>query len=158
MPNTYTQIYIHYVFATGERYRLLTEERQKELYAYSAGIIKELGCFLQCIGGMEDHIHLLVGLHPTLSVSEFAQKVKANTSRFINQKDWAIGKFKWQEGFGAFSVSQSGLGMVRNYIKNQKEHHQGQSFANEYETLLVKHQIDYNTKYLFQENLIETDK
>ncbi|MDD2228545.1 MAG: IS200/IS605 family transposase [Candidatus Cloacimonetes bacterium] len=151
MPNTYTQIYIHYVFATEIRLRHLSEERQKELYAYSAGIIKELNCFLQCIGGMEDHIHILVGLHPTLSVSEFAQKIKANTSRFINEKGWAYGKFKWQNGFGAFSVSQSGLEATRNYIKNQKEHHQGQSFASEYETLLTKYSIEYDKQYVFYE-------
>ncbi|MDD3533192.1 MAG: IS200/IS605 family transposase [Candidatus Cloacimonadaceae bacterium] len=154
MPNTYTQIYIHYVFATEVRSRLLAEERQKELYDYSAGIIKELNCFLQCIGGMEDHIHILVGLHPTLSVSEFAQKVKANTSKFINKKAWLIGKFSWQKGFGAFSVSQSGLGEVRNYIKNQKEHHRGQSFADEYQTLLTRYRIDFDKKYLFHEQEI----
>jgi len=151
MPNTYTQIYIHYVFATEIRLRLLTGEMQNELYSYAAGIIKALGCFLQCIGGMEDHIHILIGLHPNLSVSEFAQKVKANTSRFINEKGWVHGKFKWQEGFGAFSVSQSGLERVREYIKHQKEHHQHQTFAGEYETLLAKYNVNYDNKYVFHE-------
>ena len=105
MAGTYTQIYIHYVFAIKSRLRLVNEDIQKELYNYIAGITRELKCFLQCIGGTEDHIHLLIGLHPTLSVSEFAQKLKANTSRFINENGWALGKFSWQEGFGAFSVS-----------------------------------------------------
>ena len=149
MPNTYTQIYIHYVFATEVRLRLLTEDMQNELYAYAAGIVKDLNCFLQCIGGMEDHIHILIGLHPTLSVSEFAQKIKANTSRFINEKGWVCGKFKWQEGFGAFSVSQSGLEKVRDYIKNQKEHHNHQSFSTEYETFLNKYNIIYDPQYVF---------
>jgi len=117
MPNTYTQIYIHYVFATEIRMPLIKGDKQQELYAYSAGIVRDLNCFMQCIGGMEDHVHLLVGLHPTLSVSEFAQKFKANTSRFINEKGWVLGKFNWQGGFGAFSVSQSGLMQVRDYIR-----------------------------------------
>ncbi len=151
MPNTNTQIYIHYVFATEIRLRLLSEDRQEELYTYCAGINKELKCFLQCIGGMEDHIHILVGLHPTLSVSEYAQKIKARTSRFINDKGWALGKFNWQKGFGAFSVSQSGLETVGNYIKNQKEHHLGQSFSSEYETLLTRYEINFDQQYVFHD-------
>ena len=107
MADTYTQIYIHYVFATELRFRILHNELQTEFFNYSAGVVKDLNCFIQCIGGMEDHIHLLIGLHPTLAVSEFAQKFKANTSRFINEKHWVKGIFNWQKGFGAFSVSQS---------------------------------------------------
>jgi REP element-mobilizing transposase RayT len=139
------------VFATDIRLRLLTLERQNELYAYAAGIIKELNCFLQCIGGMEDHIHILVGINPSLSVSEFAQKIKANTSRFINEKGWVQGKFHWQEGFGAFSVSQSGLERVREYIAHQKEHHLRHTFISEYETLLTRYKVDYDQKYVFHE-------
>ena len=151
MPNTYTQIYIHYVFATETRFRSITKDRQAELYDYAAGIIKELKCFTQCIGGMEDHIHILIGLHPTLSVSDFAQRIKANTSRFVNEKGWTIGQFRWQEGFGAFSISQSALENVRNYIKNQEAHHQNLSFADEYETLLTRYGVDFNQKYVFHE-------
>ncbi|MDZ4181914.1 MAG: IS200/IS605 family transposase [Candidatus Cloacimonadaceae bacterium] len=151
MPNTYTQLYIHYVFATEIRLRTLTEERQHELYTYAAGVVKELKCFLQCIGGMEDHIHLLIGLHPSLSASEFAQKIKATTSRFINEKGWVHGKFKWQEGYGAFSVSQSGLERVREYIKHQKEHHQRYTFSGEFEALLARHRVSYDNKYVFHE-------
>lgn len=152
MANTYTQIYIHYVIATQHRMRFLTAEIQQELYAYSAGLIKEFHCFLHGIGGTNDHLHLLVGLHPTLAVSEFAQKFKANTSRFINEKGWALGKFQWQEGFGAFSVSQSGLRKVREYIRNQTEHHRRQSFTSEFEELLTKYSITYDKRYLFLPN------
>lgn len=150
MANTYTQVFIHYVIATKHRMRFLTAEIQQEIYAYSAGLIKTLNCFLQGIGGMDDHLHLLVGLHPTLAVSELAQKFKANTSRFINEKGWYAGKFQWQEGFGAFSVSQSGLEQVRKYIRNQAEHHRRQSFAGEYEELLAKYGINYDKLYLFE--------
>ena len=150
MPNTYTQIYIHYVFATKNRMRFLTPDIQQELYAYTAGITRELNCFMQCIGGMDDHIHLLVGLYPTLSVSEFAQKLKANTSRFINDKGWANGLFAWQEGFGAFSVSQSGLQNTREYILNQPTHHQTRSFLREYEDLLSKYAVNYDRRYIYR--------
>jgi len=129
MAHTYTQIYIHYVFASQKRFRALNKERQIELFNYIAGIIQSLNCFVQCVGGMEDHIHILLGLHPTLSVSECAAKIKANSSRFINEKGWAFGKFAWQEGFGAFSVSQSKLEPVREYIRNQETHHKGRSFV-----------------------------
>lgn len=149
MANTYTQVYIHYVIATKHRMRFLTADIQQEIHAYAAGLIKTLNCFLQGIGGMDDHLHLLVGLHPTLAVSEFAQKFKANTSRFINEKGWYEGKFEWQEGYGAFSVSQSGLERVRKYIRNQAEHHRRQSFSSEYEQLLTKYGIHYKKPYLF---------
>ena len=151
MANTYTQIYVHYVFATQKRLRLIHDNAQNELYNYSAGLTKELKCFLQCIGGMEDHIHLLVGLHPTLSVSDFAQRFKANTSRFINEKGWVIGKFNWQNGFGAFSVSQSGLEQVRDYIAKQKEHHCKMRFKDEFEALLGKYMVKYDEKFTFEE-------
>ena len=149
MANTYTQIYIHYVIATKHRMRFLNSDIELELHAYAAGLIRDLSCFLQCIGGIDDHIHLLVGLHPTLAISEFAQKFKANSSRFINEKGWASGKFQWQEGFGAFSVSPSSLEKVRQYIGNQAEHHRRQSFTEEYEELLTRHKIPFDQRYLF---------
>ncbi len=150
MPNTFTQIYVHYVFATMHRMRLMNASIQQEIYSYTSGITKELNCFMQCIGGMDDHMHLLVGLHPTMAVSVFAQKVKANSSRFINENGWALGKFAWQDGFGAFSVSQSGLAQVRDYIKNQANHHQQRSFLGEYEELLIKYMIEYDKQHLFK--------
>ena len=89
--------------------------------------------------------------NPSISASDFAQRFKANTSRFINSKDWVIGKFEWQSGFGAFSVSQSGLPQVRHYIANQDEHHRSKSFRLEYEDLLSKYQVSYNKEYIFDE-------
>ena len=151
MPNTYTQIYIHYVFATKQRFRMFTETRQEELCNYIAGLIEKLNCFVQSIGGAEDHIHILLGLHPTISVSDCAQKIKANTSRFINEKGWVPGRFNWQEGFGAFSVSHSNLDSVRVYIANQAQHHTKQSFVEEFEAMLSKHLVDYNRLYVFKE-------
>lgn len=153
MANTYTQIYLHYVVATKYRMRFLNKEIEKELYSYASGLTRDLKCFMQCIGGMDDHLHILVGLHPTLAISEFAQKFKANTSRFINEKGWALGKFQWQEGYAAFSVSQSGLDKVREYILHQAEHHLRISFSSEYTELLLKNQIDFNEQFLFHPTL-----
>lgn len=151
MPNTYTQLYIHYVFATKRRFRAFTETRQIELYDYTAGLIAKLKCFVHRIGGTEDHMHVLLGLPPTLSVSECAQKIKANTSRFINAQGWTPGQFSWQDGYGAFSVSHSSLEIVRTYIGNQAQHHTKQSFVEEFEALLSKHMVEYNRLYVFRE-------
>lgn len=123
MANSYTQIYLHYVVATKYRMRFLNIDIEKELYSYAAALTRDLHCFLQCIGGMDDHLYIMEGLPPSLAVSEFAHKFKANTSRFINEKGWALGKFQWQEGYAGFSVSQSGLDKVREYIRHQPEHH-----------------------------------
>ena len=149
MSQSYSQIYIHYVFITKFRQRFLRESIQPELSDYIGGYTKNLNCFMQCIGGMEDHLHLLIGLKPSITVSEFAQKVKANSSRFIHEKGWTYGKFEWQPGFGAFSLSQSNLENARKYIKNQKENHQHKTLLDEYEDLLRNYKIGYDKRYLF---------
>ncbi|NLW18090.1 MAG: IS200/IS605 family transposase [Candidatus Cloacimonetes bacterium] len=149
MADSYTNIYIHYVMATYARVPVLFEEKQDELYSYIAGIIRGLGCFVHCIGGVEDHVHILIGLNPAKSIAEVAQKIKANSSRFINQQNWLPGKFSWQGGYAAFSVSASMREKVRTYIKNQKEHHKKLNFMDEYFSLLEKHGIEYNRQHLF---------
>ena len=95
MPNTYTQLYVHFVFATRHRMRFLTENIQQDLFCYMGGITEKSNCFMHCIGGVEDHIHLLIGVHPEISVSQLAHKLKANSSRFINEKAWSPWKFEW---------------------------------------------------------------
>jgi len=151
MPNSYTQIYMHYVFATKHRMQFIKESQRQDLYDYIGGIIKGLNCFLHCIGGMEDHIHLLVGLNARYSIPEFAKRIKERSSKHINESEWSIRKFQWQEGYGAFSVSHSNLPKVREYIQNQAEHHKRYSFLEEYEKLLQKHEVDYDKRYLLEE-------
>ena len=151
MADPYTQIYIHYVMATYARVPLLFEEKQDRFYDYIAGTIRGLGCFVHCIGGVEDHIHILIGLNPAKSIAEVAQKIKANSSRFINQQNWFPEKFRWQDGYAAFSVSTSKREQVRTYIKNQKEHHKKISFMDEYFSLMEKHGIEYNKKHIFHQ-------
>src|SRR5690606_12559089 len=120
MANTYTQLYIQFVFAVQDRMNLIQPSWEEELYKYITGIVKNHKHKLIFINGMPDHIHLLVGLHPVESVSTLMQIVKGESSESINNRKFVIGKFRWQEGYGAFSYSQSQLNQVYNYVMNQK--------------------------------------
>jgi len=150
MANTYTQIYIHVVFAVQERAAIINKEWREELFKYIAGILKNQGIKLLAIGGVEDHIHILFALDPRIALSDLVRDVKANSSKFINEKGFVRGKFYWQEGFGAFSYSRSQIDKVAKYILNQEQHHNNRSFKDEYVELLSKFQVDYDEKYLFK--------
>ena len=98
---------------------------------------------------MPDHIHILIGKKPNIASSDLVRDVKANSSKFINQKNWMMGKFNWQEGFGAFSYSHSQLDTVASYIKNQEKHHSRKTFKDEYLEMLRKFNVEYDMKYVF---------
>lgn len=150
MANTYTQIYLHVVFAVEGRQSLIAPDHNDELQKYIAGIVSGQRQKLIAINNMPDHLHLLVGLRPDSSLSELVRDVKANSSRFINEKRWVMGRFSWQEGFGAFSCSRSQLGTVIRYIENQQEHHARKSFRDEYTALLDRFGIEYDDRYIFK--------
>lgn len=150
MANTYTQIYIHVVFAVEGRQNLIAPEHNDELQKYITGIVSAQKHKLIAINNMPDHLHLLVGLRPDASLSDLVRDVKAGSSKFINEKHWVIGRFSWQEGFGAFSHSRSQLGTVIRYIENQQSHHAKQSFREEYVELLEKFGVDYDQRYIFK--------
>ena len=149
MANTYTQIYIHVVFAVQERACLIKSEWREELFKYIAGILKNQGIKLIAIGGVEDHIHILFGLNPKIALSDLVRDVKANSSKLINEKGFVRGKFYWQEGFGAFSYSRSQIDTVAKYVLNQEKHHANKSFKAEYIDLLDRFNVDYDERYLF---------
>ncbi len=149
MANTYTQIYIQIVFAVQGRQCLIPEVHREELYKYTTGIVRNREQKLIAINGMADHVHVFVGMTPTIAVSDLARDVKAGSSGFINEKRWMRGKFSWQEGFGAFSYSHADIDRVAKYINNQAEHHKKQTFREEYEMLLKEFAVDFNEKYLF---------
>jgi REP-associated tyrosine transposase len=149
MANTYTQIYIQIVFAVEGRQNLLQPEHNDELQKYITGIIAGQNQKLLAINNMPDHVHLLAGLRADLSLSELVRDIKANSSRFINEKKWVSGRFFWQEGFGAFSYSRSQLDAVIRYIQNQQRHHARQTFREEYVDLLRKFDIHYDERYIF---------
>ena len=150
MANTYTQIYIHVVFAVEGRQNLIAPEHNDELQKYITGIVSAQKHKLIAINNMPDHLHLLGGLRPDAALSDLVRDIKANSSRFINEKRWVMGRFSWQEGFGAFSYSRSQLGTVIRYIENQQEHHAKKSFRDEYTELLEKFGVAYDQRYIFK--------
>ena len=150
MANTYTQIYIHVVFAVEGRQNLIKPEHNAELQKYITGIVSGQKHKLIAINNMPDHLHLLIGLRPDSMLSDLVRDVKAGSSKFINQKRWIPGRFSWQEGFGAFSYSRSQLGTVIRYIEDQPRHHAKESFREEYLVLLEKFKVDYDPRYVFK--------
>ena len=151
MANTYTQLYIQIVFAVKSRQNLISNSWKNELFKYITGIISNDGQKLIAINGMPDHIHILIGLKPNKALSDLVRDIKANSSRFINEKRWISGKFEWQTGFGAFSYSHSQLTNIINYIQNQEKHHASTTFKEEYIDFLNAFEIDYKHDYVFKE-------
>ncbi len=150
MANTYTQIHIHTVFAVQNRQSLIADTWETDLYKYINGIVKNNGHKLLQINGMPDHVHLLVGLRPIQALSELMKYVKQDSSKWINQNRFAKGRFSWQAGYGAFSLSRSQVPQVISYIRNQKEHHRKKSFREEYVEFLERSGIEYDTQYIFK--------
>ena len=149
MANTYTHIYIHVVFAVKQRENLINAEWREELFKYIAGILRNQGIKLIAIGGVEDHVHILFGMRPTIALSDLVRDVKAGSSKFINEQKFVHGKFYWQEGFGAFSYSRSQIDEVAKYVLSQEKHHAGKSFKDEYLALLNRFEVEYDDRYLF---------
>ena len=150
MPNTYSQIYIQIVFAVKGRENLIEEKNRYELQKFITGIVSKRNQKMLAIYAMPDHVHILIGMEPDISISDLVRDIKAGSSKFINDSKWINGKFNWQQGFGAFSYSKSHLDNVIKYILNQKEHHEKETFKVEYLNFLEKFGIEYNEKYLFE--------
>jgi putative transposase len=150
MPNTYSQIYIQIVFAVKGRENLISKVHREELHKYITGIVQNRGQKMLSIFCMPDHVHLLVGIKPSIAISDLVRDIKAGSSNFINQQHWVKGKFNWQEGFGAFSYSKSQIDTVIKYILSQEEHHKKTTFREEYFNFLEKFEIDYDEKYVFE--------
>ena len=151
MANTYSQLYIHIVFAVKGRANVISGKWKDELYRYITGIIANDGQKLIAINGMPDHIHILIGLKPTIALSGLVRDIKASSSKFINAQKWIAGKFEWQHGFGAFSYSHSQLTNVINYIQNQEEHHKKRTFREEYLEFLEAYNVDFKEEFIFDE-------
>jgi putative transposase len=149
MPNTYSQISIQAVFAVQGRENLIANTWRDSLHQYIAGVVRKEATTL-AVGGWKDHVHIFFGLPPTLSISNLIQKVKANSSRWINERKFVNGKFQWQHGYGAFSYSRSHRDVVIKYVMNQEEHHKARTFRDEYMDMLNKFEIIYEPKYLFE--------
>lgn len=150
MAGTFSQIYIQIVFAVNGRSNLLQEPWREEVFKYMSGIIKRKNQKPIIVNGVSNHVHLFVGLKPSMSVSDMVRDVKNNSTNFINDRKWISRKFSWQEGFGSFSYSHSQIDQVYQYILNQKEHHRKKTFKEEYLDFLRKFEIEYDEKYLFE--------
>ena len=150
MANTYSQIYIQIVFAVQGRQSLLQREHKEEIQKYIAGIIRHQNQKLIAINSMPDHLHALVGMKPSIALSDLVRDIKSDSSVFINAKKWIRGKFNWQEGFSAFSYGRSQLDSVVQYIENQEKHHARRTFKEEYLSLLKRFKVDYDDRYLFE--------
>ena len=150
MPNTYSQIYLHIVFAVKGRQSLIQPEWEESLYKYISGIVQNKEQKMLAINGMPDHIHIFIGMKPTCNLSDLVREIKKSSNEFIKENKLSKYKFNWQEGFGAFSNSHSQIDAVCKYIKNQKQHHKKKLFKEEYIQLLEKYAIRYDSKYLFE--------
>jgi len=149
-PNTYTKLYVHYVFTPKGRDSLLTDSIRDKVHKYIYGVIKEKKCFPVIINGTKDHIHLLIGFNPLISISDLVRDIKRSSALFINEQSKSYLKFKWQEGYGAFTVGYRDLDRVLKYISNQQEHHLKRSFRDEYIQMLVDEGIDSDPQFLFE--------
>ncbi|WP_291116808.1 IS200/IS605 family transposase [Flavobacterium sp. UBA6135] len=151
MANTYHQMYIQVVFAVKYREALLHKDWRNEVLGVIGSLINESGCKTIIVNGIEDHVHCFFGLKPTVSISELMKNVKAKSSKYINDKKWLPQRFEWQEGYGSFSYSHSQINEVYKYIANQEEHHQEQSFKEEYLGMLETFEIPYDQRYIFEQ-------
>ncbi|MCP4577646.1 MAG: IS200/IS605 family transposase [Deltaproteobacteria bacterium] len=149
MGNTYTSLYIHYIFSTKNRLSLIVPEIQDRLWPYVAGIAKNNNMKALAVGGMPDHIHILLSLPSTISVSKAIQSIKGNSSKWINDTFKTPSPFLWQKGYGAFTVNISILLDTVRYIQNQAVHHRRKSFKNEFLDFLKKNEVVYDERYVW---------
>ena len=150
MANTFSQIYIQIVFAVKYRQSLIDYAWEEHLYKYITGIVQNKGQKMLAINGMPDHIHIFIGMKPTCCLSDLVREIKKASNAYINEQGFTTAKFQWQEGFGAFSYSHSSIDNVVKYILNQKEHHKGKTFKEEYLKLLELFEIEYQEEYTFE--------
>lgn len=153
MANTFTQIHIHAVFSVQNRISLINKNWQERLYKYIIAIMQKHEHKVLSIGGMPDHIHILFGFRPTQSLSNLMQEVKRDSSEWINRNKFVLGRFSWQEGYGAFSYSKSQISKVADYIQHQEKHHTKRTFLEEYKKILKDFGLDYDEQYIFREVL-----
>jgi len=150
MAGSYSKIYLQYVFAVKGRCNLLHKPWREEVFKYMSGIISAKGQKSIIVNGVEDHVHVLVGLKPSMNIDALVRDIKNNSSKFINERNFLSKKFSWQSGYGVFSYSRGHLDRVYKYIENQEEHHRKKTFRNEYHEFLREHEIEFEERFLFE--------
>lgn len=149
MSHTYNSQLVHCVFSTKERRALITPELKERLWPYLGGIARENKMVALAVGGVEDHIHILLSLPATISVSKAVQLIKGGASKWIHDTFPEQRQFSWQEGYGAFSIGISDVDRTVAYIENQAEHHKKKDFQSEFLSFLKKHKIEYDERYIW---------
>jgi REP element-mobilizing transposase RayT len=150
MSHTFTRLLYHTIFSTKDRYPFIDKDLQSRLFPYLGGIVGELDGKALSIGGMPDHVHLLLSLPATLCVADALRVVKTNSSRWVHETWPALRSFAWQTGYGAFSVSHSNAPAVTSYIAGQEQHHRRKTFQEEFVAFLIKHGIEYDERYIWE--------
>ena len=148
MSSTHLSLHYHVVFSTKERHPLIDPEWRERLHAYLGGITRDLGGVPECVGGVADHVHLLIGLKATHRLCDVIRDIKVSSSKWVHETQ-ALREFGWQDGYGAFTVSDSRREAVKHYIRNQEVHHQAQLFEDEYVTFLQKAGVEFDERYLW---------
>jgi putative transposase len=148
MPSTHLSLHYHLVFSTKDRRPMILPEVQQQLHAYLGGIARGMGVTPLEVGGVRDHVHLVVGLNATHKLADVLRDIKGDSSRWAHDT-LKLPTFSWQEGYGAFTISRSSLSRVREYVRNQEEHHRVRTFQEEYRTLLQKHEVVFDERFLW---------
>jgi REP element-mobilizing transposase RayT len=149
MPQSFTCLHYHIVFGTKDRRPMIGDDIRNRLYEYIGGIVSENKSRLVAIGGMPDHVHLLVSVSKELSISDALRLIKTNSSKWVHETFPEHGAFAWQAGYGAFAVSFSNVDAVKRYIADQETHHRRVDFKTEFMTLLKRHEIEFEERYLW---------
>lgn len=150
MPQSLAKVYLHLVFSTKNRERVLADEDRADLHAYMGGTLKGMDCMPIEINSEPDHVHVLFMLGRTAGISEVVGGMKKSATDWLRARSPRYAGFHWQSGYGVFSVSQSAVETVRTYIRNQRQHHRSKSFMDEYRAMLEKHEIEYDERYVWE--------
>ena len=150
MPQSLARLYVHIVFSTKYRSPFLMEKSiRKEMHAYLGGACRNQGCPALTVGGVADHAHILSRISRTICVADLVQEIKMQSSKWVKSKGGILKEFRWQTGYGAFSVGQREVERVMAYIRNQEAHHRKEQFQTEYRRFLQEYGIDYDERYVW---------
>ncbi|MBO9618167.1 MAG: IS200/IS605 family transposase [Niabella sp.] len=149
MANTFSQIYLQFVFAVQGRRNLIPRQHKEELHKYITALVQARNAKMLAVHCMPDHIHLFVGFKPSVLISDFVKEIKVQSNDFIQEKKWIQDCFNWQKGYGVFSYGHSQIDVVCKYVLNQEQHHQRKTFREEYLEFLEKFVIPFDERYLF---------
>ncbi len=148
MPSNHLNLHYHLVFSTKERHPFISQEWQERFHAYIGGVVRDMGGVAECVGGIDDHVHLLIGLKATHRLCDVLRDIKVSSSRWVHETI-ALREFAWQDGYGAFTVSDNRREAVRQYIRNQAELHRTRTFKEEYLTFLRQAGVEFDERYLW---------